>query len=628
MPVRHYLFHAALCCLASILLVTGCRDRGGSSSPAAEATIQSLKSLADLPDTAEVSRRLEKISDSLSKRKSPVAVRIALTNARAELLRRKELPDSGFSVMLQGMDLALVEEDSLALAGVLMDMCLWKESEQRFSAARSFAARSLAIYRRKGRPAEVTAALDATARQLQHLGDLPGAHSMMTEALQMYEREGNVKKTAEACNIIGNNYADLGEVDKAMASYRRSAALSMGLQDSGRLCSAYSNIGILYRYSNPDSAQYYYDIALKLTLNPRYRFQYVIGLFNKANVHFDQRQYSEARRIYDTVMVLCERHQFRDGIPRVLSGYAYLAEASNDNKTWRMYLARARGMADSMGQATLALWLRKEELKAAEKLRDIDSVIAVSNDIRRREDSIAGISKKAQVAEVDMQYNMLGREREIILLRTKLNARQWLIGLLACLTVAMTALFLLYRRQRRVLAERNRSFEAQIARYQMDRDRMMTPGSTGDLYPPAGESERPTSGAEGDTNASTHGGTLPLDDLDTDYDRILYILQHEKLYLRPRLKVEDLAERTGISVRKLPEVLKAEGEDGFNAMLNRFRIAEATRLMEDPASREITFGELAERCGFSSRQHFYRVFEQVTGVNPGYYRERQGAKNG
>ena len=101
-------------------------------------------------------------------------------------------------------------------------------------------------------------------------------------------------------------------------------------------------------------------------------------------------------------------------------------------------------------------------------------------------------------------------------------------------------------------------------------------------------------------------------------------MQEDKLYTRSRLKAEDLADRVGMSARKLTAVLRAQGEDGFNALLNRFRIAEATRLMEDPESHILKLDTLAERCGFNSRQHFYRVFEQVTGVNPGYYRKRFG----
>lgn len=280
-------------------------------------------------------------------------------------------------------------------------------------------------------------------------------------------------------------------------------------------------------------------------------------------------------------------------------------------------------MADSMGQSPLALWLRKEELNAAEKYRDIDSVIFISKDIRRREDSIAGIEKKALVAELELRYQVDAKERELGSLRSKLSSRQWLIGLLICLTLALTSLVLLYRRQRRILTQRNRSYELMIARYQESRARIMEAKYAGSSS--FGETSTSAPEVRADDLTEEAGSTdSPLVESSADYQRILTLLRDEKLYTRPRLKAEDLAERVGIPARKLTALLRAEGEDGFNALINRFRIAEATRLMEDPDHHILKLDTLAERCGFNSRQHFYRVFEQVTGVNPGYYRKRFG----
>ncbi len=65
--------------------------------------------------------------------------------------------------------------------------------------------------------------------------------------------------------------------------------------------------------------------------------------------------------------------------------------------------------------------------------------------------------------------------------------------------------------------------------------------------------------------------------------------------------MEDVAERAGISARRLTVVLRREGEDGFNALLNRLRIAEASRMMEDSGFNYLKLDSLAELCGFNSR---------------------------
>ena len=113
--------------------------------------------------------------------------------------------------------------------------------------------------------------------------------------------------------MIGNINADIGDVRKAMNSYRRSVDIFSKTGDTGRLATVYTNIGLLYRRSNPDSALYYYDMALRKTRDPAYRLQQVIAQFNRANIFFDRNQYDEARGIYDTVMRLCRQYQFIDG---------------------------------------------------------------------------------------------------------------------------------------------------------------------------------------------------------------------------------------------------------------------------------------------------------------------------
>jgi transcriptional regulator GlxA family with amidase domain len=101
----------------------------------------------------------------------------------------------------------------------------------------------------------------------------------------------------------------------------------------------------------------------------------------------------------------------------------------------------------------------------------------------------------------------------------------------------------------------------------------------------------------------------------------MILFQQEKLHLNADLSVDILADRLGISTRKLAVVLKTGGETTYVKLVNQFRVAEASRLLEDPESTPFKMDVIATMSGFTNRQHFRKVFEQVTGVNPGYYRE-------
>jgi transcriptional regulator GlxA family with amidase domain len=120
----------------------------------------------------------------------------------------------------------------------------------------------------------------------------------------------------------------------------------------------------------------------------------------------------------------------------------------------------------------------------------------------------------------------------------------------------------------------------------------------------------------------------PSQELSDLYEKVLRLFQEDKIHLKPDLSVDALAEKLGIGTRKLTQVLKSAGDTSYTQLVNQFRISEATRLLEDPASSHYKLDTIATMSGFTNRQHFRRVFEQVTGVNPGYYRDNTKQHDG
>ena len=58
----------------------------------------------------------------------------------------------------------------------------------------------------------------------------------------------------------------------------------------------------------------------------------------------------------------------------------------------------------------------------------------------------------------------------------------------------------------------------------------------------------------------------------------------------------------------------------FNAMLNRSRIREACRIMNDPAqARMLTIEGISHKVGFKSRTTFINSFKKATGMTPSEY---------
>lgn len=87
-----------------------------------------------------------------------------------------------------------------------------------------------------------------------------------------------------------------------------------------------------------------------------------------------------------------------------------------------------------------------------------------------------------------------------------------------------------------------------------------------------------------------------------------YMMEH----LHENLRIERVAKDCGFSVRNLSRLLHASGIR-FSDYLNHQRIMRAIELFADGGR---TLQQVAYEVGYSTPNHFNRVFNQVTGVSP------------
>ena len=104
--------------------------------------------------------------------------------------------------------------------------------------------------------------------------------------------------------------------------------------------------------------------------------------------------------------------------------------------------------------------------------------------------------------------------------------------------------------------------------------------------------------------------------------KIEKILEKEKPYTNPDLKIADLAKMADISSHKLSYVLSQHHNVGFYDLINQYRIAEFKRIVESGADQTLTLTAMSERAGFSSRSSFFRCFKKLEGITPGEYLKR------
>lgn len=97
-----------------------------------------------------------------------------------------------------------------------------------------------------------------------------------------------------------------------------------------------------------------------------------------------------------------------------------------------------------------------------------------------------------------------------------------------------------------------------------------------------------------------------------------YMLE-AKPYLKHDLKQTDIAKELDIPSHELSQVLNQNLHTTFRDYLNKFRVEEFIRKMENADLNKFTIMAIAEQCGFQSKSSFYRSFNKVTGQTPAEY---------
>lgn len=112
-------------------------------------------------------------------------------------------------------------------------------------------------------------------------------------------------------------------------------------------------------------------------------------------------------------------------------------------------------------------------------------------------------------------------------------------------------------------------------------------------------------------------------------ERLRVLVEVEKVHLEPDLAFADFVRRMGAPERTVRRLINHRlGHDHFRAFLNACRVAEAKRLLADPARAGDKLIAIALDSGFASLASFNRAFQAVEGRPPSAFRVAPGVEAG
>lgn len=103
---------------------------------------------------------------------------------------------------------------------------------------------------------------------------------------------------------------------------------------------------------------------------------------------------------------------------------------------------------------------------------------------------------------------------------------------------------------------------------------------------------------------------------------ILAYMDTGKPYLEPELTLDQFAAHLSLKPRVVSQVINECIGQNFFDFINRYRIREAERLLNNPADKKITVLEVLYEVGFNSKSSFNTLFKKYTGTTPSAFRKQ------
>lgn len=105
------------------------------------------------------------------------------------------------------------------------------------------------------------------------------------------------------------------------------------------------------------------------------------------------------------------------------------------------------------------------------------------------------------------------------------------------------------------------------------------------------------------------------------YHQIGRYMEIKKPYLDPDLTLPKLAESLNVPTHHLSQVINEMHGSNFFDFINKFRVEEVKRKIQDPVFKSYSLLGIAMESGFNSKSAFNRVFKNLTGTTPSKFRD-------
>ena len=405
-------------------------------------------------------------------------------------------------------------------------------------------------------------------------------------AYSYYASIGRKDLTTICAGNIGLIYYYLKDFTKAIEYYRR--GIDDGIK-SGNLTNLgliYSNLGMLYTDKDSNrTAITYLNMGLNIAKKLNKPSSVAQACTNIGNAYLMLNNYDSAIVFYKNSLDICYKAGIDYG--KVIN-YIDIGSAYASIKQYKDVFIQY----DSALVYIRKLKLPVEEAKAYEDLADAysktgdyKSAFEYTNKAKALKDTLFNAEKHEAIDKIEAKY-----EKE---LRSKAEAHDLLLHRITYLGLGLFIIVLigitLFQRKRHqyLLELYKRNTELSHDKFSQILDAELA------KFTPNSEDEV----------------------LAVIYNRILILIDEEKIHLDPSITLLELASKAYSNEKYVSQAINKFAEMNFSNFINYHRITAAKELMinGDP---KMSIDTIMSKSGFSSKSPFYKAFAKITGMSP------------
>jgi AraC-like DNA-binding protein len=109
---------------------------------------------------------------------------------------------------------------------------------------------------------------------------------------------------------------------------------------------------------------------------------------------------------------------------------------------------------------------------------------------------------------------------------------------------------------------------------------------------------------------------------DTYLEKLLSVIEAEKLFTDSDLSLQKLAKKLAIPIHHLSQIINERLQKNFFEFVNGYRVEEAKKLLADPAKKHLNIAEIGFSVGFNSLSTFNAAFKNHAQMTPSLFRKQ------